>query len=310
MKIGVLTGADEKQLNLLNITLPILQQYCLKHNYDIHFFTSNVDGVHQEEGKSFFARYPFIKKHLPNYDWIFWIDADCLVMNFYKKFEDYIDNKYSLILDQQLGSPLPNCASGHGFWKNDETTARIVDQIIELAPKMAYPGFADNEVLNHLINDMYTNNKKEFKRRIKIKGPGKDRIGHYDKEIVECHMHTNLGQPEGGFDLYDKSLHVTFDDIYTPGRDFLYHRSGVDVLQRRTEAFNDIVPFRDFATKESDLKYHADRIVREKLLVGEDREKIDPNTWFYTILDNRYNGDGSDSVKTLRQELGIPNFLE
>jgi len=81
-------------------------------------------------------------------------------------------------------------------------------------------------------------------------------------------------------------------------------------LQRRTEAFNDIVPFRDFATKESDLKYHADRIVREKLLVGEDREKIDPNTWFYTILDNRYNGDGSDSVKTLRQELGIPNFLE
>ena len=67
MKIGVLTGADEKQLNLLNITLPILQQYCLKHNYDIHFFTSNVDGVHQEEGKSFFARYPFIKKHLPNY---------------------------------------------------------------------------------------------------------------------------------------------------------------------------------------------------------------------------------------------------
>ena len=72
VKIGVLTGADENQKNLLDITLPILKQYCLYRDYDLHYFTENVGGVAQVDGKSYFARYPFIKKHLPNYDWVFW----------------------------------------------------------------------------------------------------------------------------------------------------------------------------------------------------------------------------------------------
>ena len=64
VKIGVLTGADENQKNLLDITLPILKQYCLYHDYDLHYFTDNVDAIAQIEGKSYFARYPFMKKHL------------------------------------------------------------------------------------------------------------------------------------------------------------------------------------------------------------------------------------------------------
>ena len=42
MKIGVLTGADKNQKSLLDISLPILKQYCLYHDYDLHCFTENV----------------------------------------------------------------------------------------------------------------------------------------------------------------------------------------------------------------------------------------------------------------------------
>ncbi len=290
VKIAALTGADENQKNLLDISLPILKQYCLYHNYDLHYFTENVDGVAKVEDKSYFARYPFIKKHLPNYDWIFWIDADCLVMNFYKKLEDYIDNNYVLILDLQLGEKYPLCASGHGFWKNDENNFYILDNMIHHAHKSS-SGIADNEILNYFFNKLHKDQKVEFEKSVKLCGPGKDRIGHYDKELVECEIHQRLGFPEGEFHNHENidNIGISFEDIYTPGRDFLYHRSGVSKLEKRTErALNffqatGIEP-RMFATKESDLKYHADRLVRPKIVPKSLRDKINADEWAYTAL--------------------------
>jgi len=290
VKIGVLTGADENQKNLLDITLPILKQYCLYHDYDLHYFTDNVDAIAQIEGKSYFARYPFMKKHLKNYDWVFWIDADCLVMNFYKKLEDYIDDNFSIILDLQCGCTYPLAASGHGFWKDDENTHYILDHMISHAKKSS-PGIADNEILNYFFNKLYNEQKVEFEKSVKLCGPGKDRIGHYDKEIIECEIHQKLGFPEGEFHLHEDvdKLHVSFEDIYRPGRDFLYHRSGVSKLEKRTE---DALNFFDatgteprmFATKESDLKYHADRVVRPKIVPKSLKDKIDSREWLYTAL--------------------------
>ena len=282
MKIGVLTGADEKQKNLLDITLPILDQYCQKHNYYLHYFTSNVDNSNQILDKSYFARYPFIKKHLPNYDWVFWIDADCLVMNFFKKLESYIDNDYSIILDKSVLSPVPCCQSGHGFFKNNKFSINLLNEILNFSFK-AKPGYADNEIINDIFLNLYTKSPFVYHNHIKLLGPGKNRIGHYDKEIIEFLIFNQQGNPEGEFDLYPKNGLCTFDDIYTHGKDFLYHRSGVDVLQKRVSNKNN-PKFRDFATKESDLKYHADRIIRDKIVIDP---KINPNEWFYTILDNR-----------------------
>tara|TARA_R110000851_G_scaffold132725_5_gene267230 strand:+ start:3151 stop:4032 length:882 start_codon:yes stop_codon:yes gene_type:complete len=290
MKIGVLTGADKNQKSLLDISLPILKQYCLYRDYDLHYFTENVDGVAQVDNKSYFARYPFIKKHLPNYDWVFWIDADCLVMNFYKKLEDYIDNKYGIILDLQLGEKYPICASGHGFWKNDENTFYIIDSVIASADK-SQAGIADNEILNYFFNTLHKEQKVEFEKSVKLLGPGKDRIGHYDKELVECQIHQLLGFPDGEFHNHENidNIDISFEDIYTPGRDFLYHRAGVNKLEKRTEGglnffqATGIQP-RMFATKESDLKYHADRLVRPKIVPKSLRDKINAEEWAYTAL--------------------------
>jgi len=290
VSIAVLTGSDEKQKNLLDITLPVLKDYCNYNNYDLYYFTENIDNIAQVEGKSYFARYPFIKKHLKNYKWVFWIDADCLVMNFYKKLEDYIDDKHGIILDLQLGEKYPLAASGHGFWKDDENTHYILDNIIHHAHKSS-AGLADNEILNYFFNKLHKEQKVEFEKSVKLYGPGKDRIGHYDKEIVECEIHQRLGFPEGEFHNHkdiDK-LGLSFEDIYTPGRDFLYHRSGVNKLEKRTEkAINFFqetgVQPRMFATKESDLKYHADRLVRPKIVTKSLESKINTNEWTYTAL--------------------------
>ena len=39
-----------------------------------------------------------------------------------------------------------------------------------------------------------------------------------------------------------------------------------------------------FATKESDLKYHADRLVRPKIVTKSLESKINTNEWTYTAL--------------------------
>jgi len=41
---------------------------------------------------------------------------------------------------------------------------------------------------------------------------------------------------------------------------------------------------RMFATKESDLKYHADRLVRPKIVPKSLRDKINAEEWAYTAL--------------------------
>ena len=85
------------------------------------------------------------------------------------------------------------------------------------------------------------------------------------------------------------NIDISFEDIYTPGRDFLYHRSGVNKLEKRTESALNFFQAtctqpRMFATKESDLKYHADRLVRPKIVPKSLRDKINADEWVYTAL--------------------------
>lgn len=269
LKICVCTGADERQKNLLDITLPILQDYCNKHNYDLFHFTENVDNSKQFNNKSYFARYPFILQHIDNYDWCFWIDADCLVMNFYKKLEDYIDNTKSIILDKSLLVNYPSCCSGHGFWRNNDTSKKVLNEII--IRSKGDITLADNELLNTIFTESYKIDKQKFENHVKLCGPGKDRIGHFDKEIIEFDMFMSQNCPEN-IDLYPENSLISFDDIYVHGRDFLYHRSGVDrIIKRKEQTLLNV-----FATKESDLLYHSHRVIREKI------SKYD---WEYSVID-------------------------
>jgi hypothetical protein len=45
-----------------------------------------------------FSKMPLVESLLPLHDWIVWIDADALIMNFRTRIEDYLDDEYSLII--------------------------------------------------------------------------------------------------------------------------------------------------------------------------------------------------------------------
>ena len=67
---------------------------------------------------------------LPRYDWVFWTDADSLVMNYGKKLEDYIDNDCSVIFNEDING----LNSGHFFIRNSKWCVDFLRECYEIYP--------------------------------------------------------------------------------------------------------------------------------------------------------------------------------
>lgn len=65
----------------------VKEQYCKKHDYDYIDDETVVD--HSRDFP--WSKIKVIQKHLPNYDYVVWIDADIQIMNSNKKLDEFID---------------------------------------------------------------------------------------------------------------------------------------------------------------------------------------------------------------------------
>lgn len=147
MKKNILltTGADKKQKPLLDVSLPVMERYCYLYDYDIDYFVGNPS----EWTSSNWARFPFMKERLSQYDWIVWLDADCLIMNFNFMLEDFADEDYFYILGKSLRDPFPYCNTGVSWIKNCQQSIDFIDHIIDLSKLNKYGD--DNEAVNDIF---------------------------------------------------------------------------------------------------------------------------------------------------------------
>jgi hypothetical protein len=76
MKIAMLTSYDKKIEEYAIIGAKNKQAYCDKHNIPFICETS----IFPPDG-AMWGKLLVLVRHLPNYDWIFWTDADSLIMN-------------------------------------------------------------------------------------------------------------------------------------------------------------------------------------------------------------------------------------
>lgn len=74
------------------------QDYCALHGYACIEHHTRVLGstLHRAWDKL-----PILRKHLPEYDWLFWLDADRFIMNFEVKLEQFLDGNTDMILARQ-----------------------------------------------------------------------------------------------------------------------------------------------------------------------------------------------------------------
>lgn len=68
--------------------------YAKKHNYDLIVYDELLDIKREATWNKVLA----IKNHLANYKWIFWTDADALIMNYDIKLESIIDENFNMLI--------------------------------------------------------------------------------------------------------------------------------------------------------------------------------------------------------------------
>ncbi len=95
VKILVLSLADASFSDIGAISSPNKKRYADKHGYDFIC----VDYVRDSNRSASWNKILWLEKLLPEYDWVFWTDADSLVMNCEIRLEDIIgDSAHDLIL--------------------------------------------------------------------------------------------------------------------------------------------------------------------------------------------------------------------
>ncbi len=90
MKIAIVTLYTENISYYANITNINKADYCKKHNYDLYIYNKRFTLLNPNWDKI-----PAILNVLHLYDYVVWMDADAVFVNFDKKFEDIIDTNYS-----------------------------------------------------------------------------------------------------------------------------------------------------------------------------------------------------------------------
>ncbi len=106
MKIAIVTLFTEEIADYGEIGAANKQAYARRHGYDCFIYRERLDGSRHPAWSKLGA----IKRHLPNYDWVFWTDADSLVMNGEQTLELIIvgHEDKDMILTWEVGSSSVN----------------------------------------------------------------------------------------------------------------------------------------------------------------------------------------------------------
>jgi hypothetical protein len=143
--------------------------YCSKYGLD--FYKSGIDYVNGQV-KWVWNRGRAIKTVISQYDWIVWIDSDCLFMDFTKDIRSFIDDSYSLIIGENDNPPCwwkepTHIECGVFFLKNDAVGNGILEKTFSeermLADKQkSHPWHEQYSLICTIQND------KEIRSRVKM----------------------------------------------------------------------------------------------------------------------------------------------
>jgi len=172
--IAVMVVYDDNYESMKNLTVDNnIQNYCELHGYTLIDIKIN-DTERAPQWYKISESINVLKTN--NFDWVFFIDLDCLIMNTTIKLETIIDDNYSFILPshgiKSIDYPITtsfntdNIITSQFLVKNDEFGLKILEDIWEskeLPPNMDYHTF-DYEGRQTRITIL----KDEFKPHVKI----------------------------------------------------------------------------------------------------------------------------------------------
>lgn len=100
--ICLVTGFNDLYYDIAKNSIPNFLNYCNIHNVDLHISTKN---YYNEKYNWGWNKYKIIDNVIDSYEWILWIDIDCLFVDRKKDIRSLIDNNYSLIIGENKNAP-------------------------------------------------------------------------------------------------------------------------------------------------------------------------------------------------------------
>lgn len=179
--------------------------YAQKHGYDFFLYSESLDPTRLGYWNKIIA----IKNHLKDYDWIFWLDSDALIINFDIKLENLIDEEFDFITTRDHFD-LDSINSGQFLIKNCDWSFNFLNAWYSLNHIQKQPGF-DNGALKILVNEF-----ESIRPRVKI---------------IPLRM---LSSYVSKFSIYLREYQqysIPIDNLYQDG-DFIIHLAGFSHNER------------------------------------------------------------------------------
>jgi hypothetical protein len=135
IKFCVLVSYDEGYKRMASYTVEKnIRKYCDLHGYDLHIdYQEKFSNGKPAQWQKIRAAKELLETN--KYDWVFYLDTDCIIMNPDIKLESFVDDNCSFIVPKHsikaVDTPIfeGNIISSQFFVKNDKNGMDILDEI-------------------------------------------------------------------------------------------------------------------------------------------------------------------------------------
>jgi hypothetical protein len=157
-RVGVLTAYDAGQRDLAIVSSPNRASYCVRHGYTMIEETGGFDRSRVPA----WSKLLFLRKHLPHFDWLYWSDADSLVMDGTVRMERFLDESYDLVVTREdVGVGMGGINAGQFFLKRSDWSLRFLDEVWVQTQFVGHP-MEEQAAMMHLMRT------RDLSRNVKI----------------------------------------------------------------------------------------------------------------------------------------------
>jgi hypothetical protein len=145
--ICVLTAFDAAYRNLGAHSVPNKQAYCARHGYHLVVETDGFD----LSRPAAWSKMIFVRRQLAAHEWVFWSDADSLIVNESVRLEEFIDPEFDMIVTREdIGVGKPHINIGVFFMRRSAWSLEFLDRIYAQT-QFIHDGIWENAAFLHLL---------------------------------------------------------------------------------------------------------------------------------------------------------------
>ena len=207
-KFAIVTLFDSYYEDLAKIAIPDKLQYASKHGYDVIYFDQKIDDTRPAQ----WSKVKAVEHVLDDYEWVWWIDIDALIMNRDIKLESIVDETADIIFTENKYSVISN---GSSFYKNSEITKNFLRDCYTL----------NRDILQNIDVTTFDHEQKPM-RQLYLNSEYRNHIKLIHERVCNSYYQTNNISVLENYPSWNQE-----DNLYQEG-DFVVNFCGRDKNER------------------------------------------------------------------------------